>query len=85
MISTEDKLNEIERLLIDSIYEKALNKEPLNSYEMQLVIKWTKASKPTPKAPNSPCEPLVTQGQPLPFLKERLPLTEALSALEEVL
>lgn len=81
-MTVDEKLNELETLLLDSILDKARQQEPLSSYEMQLVIKWTKP-KSTPKASNLTCEPLVTKGEPLPFLKERLPFREAVESLEE--
>ena len=83
-MTVDDKLNEIERLLIDTIHKKVVSEESLSSYEMQLVLKWLKP-KSTPKAPNSPCEPIVTQGQPLPFLKVQLPFEDEIQALEEVM
>lgn len=84
MMTTDDKLQEIERLLIDSIHEKAVNKEPLTSYEMQLVIKWTKATKAPVK---QQCEPQVFSGTPLPFLgnESKLPFDDAVEMIEEMM
>lgn len=82
-MTVEEKLEEIERLLIDSIHNKAVNGENLSTYEMQLVIKWLKP-KATPKGLNLSSEPIITKGQPLPFLLERLPFEEAIEALEDV-
>lgn len=82
MSTTDEKLDELEKLLLDAILEKARLKEPLTTGEMTLVIKWSQTKR---KAPNKPVEPIITHGAPLPFLSERLPFREAVEALEEVL
>ncbi len=82
-LNIDQKLEELEQLLIDQILKKAREQEPLNSSEMQLVVKWlqNKNKKPT----NKPVEPTILKGEPLPFLNERLPFSEAVDALEEVM
>lgn len=83
-ITTDQKLDELETLLLNSLLNKAREGEPLSSVEMTLVTKWLLSRKGIKKGSNSPVEPLVTQGQPLPFLKTRMTLEEAQESLEDM-
>lgn len=83
-LSTDEKLDELETLLLNSLLNKAREGEALSSVEMTLVTKWLLSRKGIKKGSNSPVEPLVTQGQPLPFLKQRLSLEETIESLEEI-
>ena len=74
VLSLDQKLDEIEKLLIDGIHKKAKEGEPLTTVELQMVARWLK-SRDTSSKPTKPKDyvPSVMQGTPLPFLSERLP------------
>ena len=83
-MTLDEKLDDIEKLLIDSIHRKVSEGEALSTVELQLVTRWLKSRDSVGK-PKKPVEPIVTHGAPLPFLTERLPFTEASEALQEVM
>jgi len=82
-LTLDQKLDEIEKLLIDGIHKKAKEGEPLSSVELQLVTRWLKSRDSVGK-PTKPkdYQPVVTQGVPLPFLSERLPFETVRDELE---
>ena len=68
-LTIDEKLDDIEKLLIDSIHKKVADGESLSSQELQLVTRWLKSrdSISKPKKPKD-TPPAITEGIPLPFL-----------------
>ena len=42
-LTIDEKLDEIERFLIDSIHSKVSQGDPLNTLELQLITRWLKS------------------------------------------
>ena len=84
-MTSDEKLTEIERLLLDSLHTKVTEGESLTSHELTLITRWLKLRDSSSKGSNKPIEPIITHGATLPFIKERLPFREAVESLEDVL
>lgn len=87
-LTIDEKLDEIERFLIDSIHSKVSQGDPLNTLELQLITRWLKSrdsvGKPKKPKETSVVPEVMSGGDPLPFITKKETLEEALEEYENL-
>lgn len=84
-LTTDQKLDEMEVLLIGNLYTKVKEGESLSTIELQMLQRWLKSRDPVgkPKRPSESSEPSVLKGVPLPFLSQPCTLEGTIDALAD--
>ena len=83
-LTTDQKLDEMEVLLIGNLHTKVKAGEALSTIELQMLQRWLKSRDPVGKPKKPSGDPPVTQGVPLPFLSTKPTLEETTKLLEDI-